>query len=389
MKILITSEWYAPVINGVVTSILNLENELKKQGHDVRILTLSGNRHSHQEANVTYLASINAGWIYPNARFTYMPKSKLIKDLIAWKPDVIHTQAEFSTFLIARRIAKKTGAPIIHTYHTVYEDYTHYFFPNKRIGKSIAVNLSRFILKRTNQVIAPTQKVQTMLKGYHVDIPIAVIPTGIELERFTSYKDPAQLAQIKSKLQLTPEQTILVYLGRLAKEKNLEEIFNFIKQEASPDLVLVVVGGGPYLKNLQNTVKELGIQSSVRFSGMVKPEEVPLYYAIGDLFVSASQSETQGLTYIEALSAGLPALCKKDACLEGVITDNENGWQYLTAEDFHLHLTKFMKDVELRKRLSQNAEALAVRDFSAQNFAKKVSNLYDTALLAKEDSKRS
>ncbi len=388
MKVLITNEWYAPVINGVVTSLVNLENELLKLGHEVRVLTLSETRHSHKDGRISYIASVKAAWIYPNARLSCTAQNKLIDELIAWKPDVIHTQAEFSTFFMARHIAKKTGAPIVHTYHTVYEKYTHYFFPNKRIGKSIAVVFSRFVLKRTDHIIAPTLKVQNMLLGYRVKRPISVVPTGIVLDRFTEPKDPQRLAEIKKNLLIEQDRTLLVYLGRLAKEKNVEEILDFIKTLHDPRLVLLIVGGGPYLKNLRHHVKLLGIESAVRFSGMVTPEEVPYYYAVGDLFVSASQSETQGLTYVEALAAGLPALCKKDACLDGVITDNENGWQYATEAEFQQRLHDFITHPELRARLSQNARAIAVRDFSAENFARQVIVLYEQALSEKKVTKQ-
>lgn len=380
MKVLITSEWYAPVINGVVTSILNLEKELLKLGHEVRVLTLSPNRHSYREGHVSFIASLNASWVYPNARLTLAPRNRLIKELIAWCPDIIHTQAEFSTFLMARHIGKVCKAPLIHTYHTVYEDYTHYFFPNKKIGKSIAVGLSRFILKRTQRVIAPTSKVSRMLDSYKVHVPIEVVPTGIELEQFTATQDPNKLAQIKTDLQIDPSNMVLLYLGRLAKEKNVEEILQFVKDLADDQLIFLIVGGGPYLKTLESHTANLGITERVRFAGMIKPTDVPTYYALADLFVSASQSETQGLTYIEALAAGLPALCKEDACLEGVITNDENGWQYLQETEFKEHLATFRADAGRRAEMAANARRDALAKFSAESFGEQVAALYTKTL---------
>ena len=114
MKILITTDWYEPVINGVVTSVVNLSNELKKRGHEVKILTLSRSHHTYAEGDVIYAASIGAGKIYPEARLK-MPVIKAVIDkLIEWKPDVIHSQCEFSTFFMAKKIADETNAPIVH-----------------------------------------------------------------------------------------------------------------------------------------------------------------------------------------------------------------------------------------------------------------------------------
>lgn len=134
MKILITTDWYKPVINGVVTSVTNLEEGLRGAGHDVRILTLSNDLHSYRKENVTFIGSIGVGVIYPNARLRARLNDPLVQELIDWKPDVVHSQCEFSTFSFAKRIAHESGCPLIHTYHTVYEDFTHYFSPNVRLG---------------------------------------------------------------------------------------------------------------------------------------------------------------------------------------------------------------------------------------------------------------
>lgn len=143
MKVLITTDWYYPVINGVVTSVQTLAAELKKRGNEVRILTLSRNHQSYREGGVYYAGSVGAGRIYPQARLKLPVSGKCIKELILWKPDIIHSQCEFSTFLMAKKIAKELQIPIVHTYHTVYEDYTHYFSPRKKWGRALVQNLTR------------------------------------------------------------------------------------------------------------------------------------------------------------------------------------------------------------------------------------------------------
>ena len=145
MKILLTSDWYIPAVNGVVTSLLALRRQLTRQGHEVRVLTLSGSLHSHISGGVYALGSVDAGMIYPGARLRAPEGDALIRELIAWGPDIVHSQCEFSTFAPARRIARACGAPLVHTYHTVYEDYTHYFSPSRRWGRALVRGFTRSI----------------------------------------------------------------------------------------------------------------------------------------------------------------------------------------------------------------------------------------------------
>ena len=126
MKILITTDLYLPTLNGVVTSILNLKQELIKRGHEVRILTLQQDQQVEDEWNTYYIKSVSAGKVYPQARIMRSIGNKQLKEIVNWKPDIIHSQCEFSTYFLAKIIARRVNAPIVHTYHTVYEDYTHY-----------------------------------------------------------------------------------------------------------------------------------------------------------------------------------------------------------------------------------------------------------------------
>ena len=132
MKILITTDWYSPAVNGVVTSVLNLRRELELRGHEVRVLTLSQDLHSSVQDGVTRIGSVAAGLVYPGVRLRTALAGRWVRELVEWGPDVVHSQCEFSTFFLARRIAEELNVPLIHTYHTVYEDYTHYFSPSVR-----------------------------------------------------------------------------------------------------------------------------------------------------------------------------------------------------------------------------------------------------------------
>lgn len=116
MKVLITTDWYAPIINGVVTSVLLLQRELEKLGHEVRVVTLSNNLHTYKDGNVYYMGSVSANKIYPGARLKINRNRSLLHELVAWRPDVIHSQCEFSSFRVAYALSNRLGIPIVHTY---------------------------------------------------------------------------------------------------------------------------------------------------------------------------------------------------------------------------------------------------------------------------------
>ena len=380
MKILITTDWYTPAVNGVVTSVKNLQRELEARGHEVRILTLSQTLHSWSRDGVTAIGSVNAGRIYPGARLRTALAGRWVRELVDWRPDVVHSQCEFSTFFLARRICEELDIPLIHTYHTVYEDYTHYFSPSIRMGRCAVAALSRWVGSQVDCMIAPTGKVRRLLLGYGLRCPVMVVPTGIDLRRFRKGLDPIRRAVLRSSLGIPAENTVLVCVGRLAEEKNIQELLKYRALLGQAPVTLLLVGGGPDRDRLEQVARDLHLEApAVIFAGMVPPEEVPDWYRLGDLFVSASSSETQGLTYIEALASGVPALCRADPCLEGVIQDGENGWQYHDGQEFRRRLEGFLTHPEawdsLSRRAAESAEA-----FSAERFAQQVEQVYQLQL---------
>lgn len=376
MKILITSDWYSPAVNGVVTSVKNLRRELERRGHEVRVLTLSQNRRSWEKDGVTYLGSIAAGLVYPGARLRTALAGKWVRELIAWRPDVVHSQCEFSTFFLARRIAEELDVPLVHTYHTVYEDYTHYFSPSVRFGKQAVAVFSRWVAARTDCLIAPTGKVRMLLQGYGVRQPVFVVPSGIDLTPFSGEADPWRTAVLRASLNIPTDRTILVFVGRLAEEKNIDELLRCRAALGSAPVTLLLVGDGPDRPRLERETAALGLTApDVIFAGMVAPEQVADWYRLGDLFVSASTSETQGLTYAEALAAGVPVLCRADPCLLGVVRDEENGWQYHSEEEFRQRLENFLAHPQNREALSRCARETG-EEYSAQRFAERVEAIY-------------
>ncbi|WP_172196034.1 glycosyltransferase family 4 protein [Saccharibacillus qingshengii] len=387
MKILITTECYRPIINGVVTSVVNLQSELEKNGHEVRILTLSPDAHSFVQEDITYIGSVKA--LYPGVRTALRVHRRELQDLLDWKPDVIHSQCEFSTFRMARYIAGKLKIPIVHTYHTVYEDYTHYFSPSRTWGRAAVALFTRSTLKHVQSVVAPTQKVRSLLEGYGVPGDIHVVPTGVDLSQFQAELSAERRLVLRESFGLSEKDHVLVSVGRLAKEKNLEEILRFVSQCRQPHLKLLVVGDGPNRQALERYAKELDLQDRVVFAGMVQPERIADYYKLGDLFVSASNSETQGLTYIEAMASGVPVLCRRDDCLSGVVDSGVNGWQYDTFEQFEESLTAALHQEGLLEELGENARKLALERYSSSAFGTSAEQIYvrATALYRPETSR--
>ncbi|WP_105614314.1 glycosyltransferase [Vallitalea okinawensis] len=379
MKILITTDWYVPVINGVVTSVINLKNQLTKMGHDVRVLTLQ------QESDVIvdktyYVKSMSAKTIYPNARIICSTAKKEINAIIEWKPNIIHSQCEFNTCFLSIKIAKKLKIPIVHTYHTVYEDYIHYIKGSPRVNRKLIGKLSKRILKNMYHVVAPTNKVKNILLKYQINQPISVIPTGIDIECYQEKVSGAVKDKIKNQYRIPQNNTVMLFLGRLAKEKNVEEIMDYLNKSDVKNITFLIVGDGPNKEALQRYAKSIGINDQVVFTGMIEPSHVKNYYQTADLFVSASTSETQGLTYIEALANGLPSLCRSDSCLEGVILDYHNGFQYNNYEEFKSFLLMVHEQDDVKMMLSENAVDYS-KVFSCKNFTASLEALYIQVIL--------
>jgi len=381
MKVLITTDLYATNTNGVVTSVRNLMEELEKKGHEVRVLTVSERLRSHQEDNIYYIKSVPLDVVYPDVRMPISYRHRYIKELIQWKPDVIHSQCEYFSYQFAGYISKKTKAPIVHTYHTLYEQYATYIFPSQRLGEYFISVLSRLRLRKADAIVAPTQKVEKALKSYGVHNPIHVVPSGIALEQHKERISPEERQERRKALGIPEDHTVLLNLGRLGTEKNLSELIQFlsIALKQNQKLMMLIVGDGPARKDLQEQAAKLGISDHVIFTGMVSPSEVHKYYQLGDIFVSASTSETQGLTYVEAAANGLPLLCRRDPCLDDVLVEGRNGYEYEAEEEFCELLDTILQNPEWCRTASTQSTQIAA-GFDKSSFADKIESLYETVI---------
>lgn len=376
MRVLITTDLFKPTINGVVTSILNLEKELKEQGHEVKILAVSQNVYSYREDNAYYIKSVPSH-IYPEVRIPISKATSFVEELIEWKPDIIHSQCEFFSYGFAKRIAKATKARIVHTYHTLYEQYTEYIPIGKRLGRAALGKWMKMRLKDANLIIAPTKKVEQTLQQYGMTKDIRIVPTGIQLEKFNSTVDENAVAQLRRKYGIQKEDKVLLSLGRLGFEKRIDELLYGMKEvvKMQDNVKLLIVGGGPARESLEKLTDELELRQYVRFAGMVNPEEVQTYYRLGDVFVCASTSETQGLTYIEAAASGLPLICRKDACLYGVLEEGGNGFSYQDIYRFAKYIRTYVTDDEWLQQAGKHSEKVAGK-YNTNLFGKAVEGIY-------------
>ena len=390
MKILITTDLFTTRTNGVVTSTHNLIHDLKRRGHDVRVITFSKNGKSWKEDNVYYIKSMSLEWIYPEVRMNSSRASKYVKEIVEWCPDVIHSQCEYFTYAFAKRVAKKTGAPIIHTYHTMYEDYVTYVFPFKRLGAWIVRKFIRSRLKHAYAVIAPTEKVKASLVNFcKIKNRIAIIPSGISLDKHKIRISEEERKEGRGAFGLTDEHFVLFNLGRLGTEKNIQELISYFAKisKRHENARLLLVGGGPAREELEELAKNEGVRDKVIFAGMVDPDTVARYYQLGDLFVCASTSETQGLTYIEAAANGLPLLCRNDPCLDGVIEDGKNGYRYESFEEFESHIDNVIANPEWLKSAGEASDAIS-HHFDRKVFGGRVEALYEEAIADSKTAKK-
>lgn len=372
MKILITTDTYRPTINGVVTSIESLKKALDRLGHDVRILTFSDSFNSKQEGDIYYMGSLGAGKFYPDARMNKLFYNRFYEDIMDWKPDIVHSQTEFTMFIQAKKIAKDLDIPLLHTYHTVYEDYTHYFSLNKKIGKELAKQFTKQIIKTTDGVVVPTNKIYNLLTEYNIHEDIYVAPTGINVQKLSECDD----FDIRSGYKIPEDKHIVLFLGRIGKEKNITEILQYLENIDRDDIVFIIAGAGPFLSELKDICSNSKIRDRLIFTGMIDSSKVGNFYSNADVFVSASTSETQGLTFIESMACSTPIICRHDDCLDGVLIEGKTGFGYDTEEEFIDYLNQILDNEKLRDKMGKNCKQLVDENYTEDSFANKIEQIY-------------
>lgn len=387
MRIGIFTDTYPPFINGVSTSIAMLENALRKMGHDVFIVTVNPEDMHYSfenEDRIIRLPGIPIG-IY-DYRLTGVYPIKAISKIKDWNLDIIHSHTEFGVGTFARIMAKQLDIPIVHTYHTMYEDYVHYITKGYFDGpsKKIVEHLTKFYCDKTvTELIVPTKKTYDLFKEkYEYTRNIHIVPTGVEVERFyREENDSKETDKIRKSLGLKKSDFVLLFVGRLAAEKNvtflLDNQAKLVKK--APNCKLLIIGDGPDMDEFKKHVKKLKIEDNVIFTGKIPWDKIHQYYQLPQVFVTASHTETQGLTLLEAMGASVPVVGLDDEAFRDVVVPDLNGYLFKDDKEYLKYIEKIMKDKKLLERLSRQARINA-ESHSAKYYGEKVLDVYYTAL---------
>lgn len=378
MNIGLFTDTYYPELNGVANSVFLLKKELEKKGHNVYVITTKTPGAPANEKGVFRVPSKACSFV-PERRVGLFYHPKIAMQIHKMKLDVIHTNTEFAIGMFGRIMAHELLIPVVHTYHTIYEDYTHYikrYISSEKRARQVVKLFSKFSVHGAEELIVPTEKVAELMRRYGVKPDINVIPTGIDLSRFRKRDTEAQRQKLRRSLGIPADHKIVLYLGRVSEEKNIDEVMGYLDSymDTHEKVTFLIVGDGPYRPVLDKKAKTLKHRRQIVFAGARPWDEITHYYQLADVFVSASTSETQGLTYIEALASGVPVVARKDECLDGVLLEGQNGYEFVDQTTFCNGMDAVLwneRNVPYMKNAIESTE-----QFSTEQFAAKVENIY-------------
>ncbi|WP_036302339.1 glycosyltransferase [Methylotenera sp. L2L1] len=378
MKILFISDVYFPRINGVSTSIRTFVEQMQGLGHEVHLIAPDYGISSQDES---WIKRIPARSIY------FDPEDKLMKygeamqrlpGLRREKYDIVHVHTPFVAHYLGLELARELNVPCVETYHTFFEDYLHHYLP--WIPKPMARGMARMISKRqcnaVDAIVAPSQPMLDVLRGYGVNVSAEVVPTGLQMQSFKA----ADGKVFRQRYGIPLERPMLLYVGRVAFEKNIAfllEMANVLVKEV-PDVLLVITGEGPAEASLHKLTQQLGISNNVKFIGYLDRErELNACYQAADVFVFASKSETQGLVLLEAMAQGTPVVAIAELGTASILVNGEGA---LIAPDHVVGFADKVKHLlmypEERFELGQRASAYVLAKWTASIQAERMVQFY-------------
>lgn len=385
MRIGIFSDTYTPFINGVSTSIVCLKKALEKKGHEVYVVTVNNEKMGYsydEKERVMRIPALKAG-IY-DYRLSMIYSFKAKKKIKELNLDVIHSQTEFGIGTFARLVAMELDIPIVHTYHTLYEEYLNSLTKNKikyMVNGFVEYLAEYYCDSSIGELIVPTAKTKEIFKKqYKFKREVHVIPNGIDLDKFSIENiNKKELEKIKKQYGIKDTDFVIMYVGRLGPEKNIPFLARAQKQivKKHKNCKLVIVGEGPVKNELEKITSS--IRENVIFTGKIPQSDIQYYYRLADVFATASKFETQGLTVIEALASGVCALCILDDSFKDALIDNVNGNFFETEKEYVDLVDKLMTDEKLLNKYKKNAIKTA-NEHSYLTFGDKVLEVYEFAI---------
>jgi glycosyltransferase involved in cell wall biosynthesis len=380
MKIALVTDTYFPRVNGVSTSMRTFAREFAKMGHEVHIHAPAFPGHAEDPEPFRVVR-------YPSWYLFFDPEDRLghadkaqIRAFLDEKYDMVHTQTPFTLGKPAVKWARRSGARVVHTYHTLFTAYVEHYlwFLPKAFGVWYAKYVSRTYCDSCDLTVTPSGEMRRELASYGTRCPIEVIPTGIPLERFEG-ADPAKFRRDHG---FTEKDRLLLFVGRVAEEKNIDFQMRVFKRlmEKVPDLHFVIGGAGPSLEKLKAYAGEIGIAERTHFLGYISGTLWRDCYAAADLFFFASLTETQGLVVTEAMAAGTPVVAIARMGIRDVMAEQKGG---LTVEpdeeEFYQASLRMLTDGELYARKKAETLTEAAR-WSSGAMAKKMLEAYEGLL---------
>lgn len=391
MRVGIFTEVYTPYVSGVVTSIMMLKKSLESLGHEVYIVSINMDKMKYEydeKEKIIKIPGIDSG-IYDNFKVSSIYSIKATNQIKKWKLDIIHTHTEGTMGTYGRLLASQFNIPVVHTYHTMYEDYMylvtkgHFDKPAKKILEYFTVF---YCDKTVSELIVPTKKTYDLFKTkYGIDREINIIPTGIDTERFSKKNfDKKKVIDLRNKLGISKDDFVLLLVSRIADaQKNIKFLIDAQKQlnKKYKNIKLLVVGDGPDLEYFKKMCKD---NKNIIFTGMVPWDEVALYYQLGDIFVTASNTETQGLTVIEGMSASLPIVCLDDDSFKIAVIDGYNGLFFKNKKEYEKSIISLYKDKDKYLMMSKQA-LISSKQFSVKFYGQKIVDVYKKAIDSKKE----
>jgi len=373
LRIAIFTDSALPILNGVSVSVDSLVRELRNQGHSVHLFCPQFPRHRESDPNTYRFRAIETPWTkgFP---FAYPPYIRMLRKFRRHTFDVVHIHTLGIVGFVGLRWAESHELPVVATYHTLYDRYAHYVpgVPRRYIRFKIAKH-TNYVFNRVHHVITPSEASLKWLKRHAVNTPATIIPTGVQK------RGVYDRSEVRQAMGIPPEQRIMLYVGRLAQEKNLPTLFEMaaLAFREDPQLRLWLVGDGPFRAECMTYARRLGIGDRVRFVGFVPPHEVERYYSAADLFVFPSVTETQGLVIQEAMAHGLPCVAIAGGGASLSITDGVDGVvvRKNEASSFARAVLKVLSDEGLYARLSESA-LRSSREQSTGRMAERIADIY-------------
>jgi 1,2-diacylglycerol 3-alpha-glucosyltransferase len=371
------TDTYTPQINGVVSSIRLFAEALERQGHVVFIFAPTP-RLDADGPRVVRMPSVPYAF-QPEMRLASVYSVRAHRHAHVADLDIVHSHSPFAIGLFGLAVARYYGVPYVHTYHTMYSDYLHYLWETD-LTRAATKRLSREFCDKCDVVIAPSTKLRRAFVEWGVRRPLAVtLPTGVETWRFAA-RDAGKVAAFQREHAIPDGDRVLVFVGRLGKEKNVELLVESMRKVVDPRARLLIVGDGPYRPELERLIDAAGIRDRVTLTGYMDPADVPVAYHAADALFFASTTETQGLVIAEAMAAGLPVVAVRDAAVADAVEDGINGLLVAESADALARgADAVLADAVLRERMSAASFRLA-SSLDIDRQTERLVDIYQTTL---------